>query len=152
MKTNDLISGLFVLCFGILLSAWSSSYQIGNLTQPGPGFLPLLLGILLCLFSIILLIQARRSSAQEKKKASLALPSGWKKMAYTVLVVLFAAFFFERVGYILAVFFMIGLLMVGTESRKLKKAFLTAFLTTLGVYIVFILLLEQPFPRGLLRF
>jgi len=45
---------------------------------------------------------------------------------------------------------MILLLMKGAEWQSWKRILLTAFLTTLGVYIVFVLLLEQPLPRGFL--
>jgi len=48
-------------CFGsllaFLLSVWSlTTYEIGRLTHPGPGYLPLALGIILILLSLILLI------------------------------------------------------------------------------------------------
>jgi len=152
MKTGDLVSSLFLFGVGILLAVWSSFYQIGSLTQPGAGFLPLVLGILLCLFGATLLVQAWRASPSEDRGSWFSLPAGWKKMAYTVIIVFLAALFFERLGYLITVFLMIGLLMIGTQSPNPKKAFVTAFLTTLGVYLVFILLLDQPFPRGLLRF
>ena len=152
MKTGELVSSLFLLGVGILLSIWSSSYQIGGLAQPGAGFLPLVLGLLLCLFSIILLAQAWTSSSHKEKQKTTSIPEGWRKMAYIVLIVTLAALFFERLGYLISVFLMIGLLMLGTQSGSIKKSLLTALLTTLGVYVVFILILEQPFPRGLLRF
>ena len=72
MKSSDLISVIFWLVVGLLLSLWSTRYQIGSLAQPGPGFYPLGLGVLLIFFSLILLGQGTRSS-QATKKASLHL-------------------------------------------------------------------------------
>lgn len=152
MKYKDLISGVFWLSLGILFSIWSTSYHIGSITQPGPGFLPFLLGILTILLSLVILGQAWKASLSEEKSASVSLPAGWKKIVYVILILLFTTFAFEPLGYLLTVFLLIVLLMLGKELRSLKRAVLTAFLTTLGVYLVFILLLEQPFPRGFLRF
>jgi len=110
------------------------------------------LGILTILLSLVILGQAWKASLPEEKGASVSLPAGWKKIAYVILILLFTTFAFEPLGYLITVFLLIVLLMLGKELRSLRRAVLTAFLTALGVYLVFILLLEQPFPRGFLRF
>jgi hypothetical protein len=152
MKYTDLISGMFWLSLGVLFSIWSTFYKMGSLTQPGPGFFPLILGILAILFSLIILGQGWKVYRAKGKGSSPSLPAGWKKIVYTTLILLVSPFAFEPLGYLITVFLLIALLMLGTELRSLKKALLTAFLTTVGVYVVFVLLLEQPLPRGLLRF
>jgi hypothetical protein len=152
MKHRDVVSGLFWLVIGLGFSVWSlTSYEIGRLTQPGPGYLPLALGIILILLSLILLL-GHMKKAFSVKQAVVATPNpgGWKKVLYTVLLLIVAAFFFERVGYLLTFFFLILLLMKGAERQSWKQILLTAFLTTLGVHIVFVLLLEQQLPRGFL--
>lgn len=151
MKYSDLISGIFWLVTGLLLSIWSTSYKIGSILNPGPSFLPLALGLLLVLFSLILLGQAKKSSHNKKKVPSSFLPGGWKKICYTVLILLLATFLFETIGYLLTVFFLIVFLMMSeAELKSWKKIFITALLTGLGIYIVFVLLLKQPLPRGFL--
>jgi len=154
MKSSDLISVIFWLIVGLLLSLWSTRYEIGSLTQPGPGFYPLGLGILLIFFSLILLGQSIRSSQAMKKVAPFpASASGWKKVArvaYVVLVLLLLTFFFETLGYLLTFFLLIMLLMAGAGLRSWKRILLVAFFSALGVYLVFVLLLQQPLPRGFL--
>ena len=152
MARKDLISGIFWLVVGILFTCWSSSYQIGNFGEPGPGLLPLLLGILLICFSLILVaggLKAYRSPGAEK---AVSLPASWKRIAYTLLVLLVSTALFEKAGYLLTIFFFMVFLMLWTEWRNMKKVLLTALLTTVAVYLVFIVLLKQPFPAGLLRF
>jgi hypothetical protein len=51
----DLSSGVFWLIFGIVLSIWSARYQIRKLSQPGPGLLPLAMGLLIIFLSLLLL-------------------------------------------------------------------------------------------------
>lgn len=151
MKYSDLISGIFWFVFGLLLSIWSTFYRIGSIKEPGPGFLPLGVGLLLILFSIILLGQACKSSLLKEAGPPLFSLGGWKKVAYSILIVLVATLFFERMGYLLTVFLLIFFLMLGDEPKSWKRNLFIAFLTTVGVYLIFVLLLEQPLPRGFLR-
>ena len=152
MKSSDLISVIFWLVVGLLLSFWSTRYQIGSLTQPGPGFYPLGLGILLIFFSLILLGQGIRSPQDTKKAcpSSFSVSGGWKRVAYVVLVLVLLAFFFETIGYLLTFFLLIMLLMAGAGLQSWKRILLVAFFSALGIYLVFVLLLQQPLPRGFL--
>jgi hypothetical protein len=45
---------------------------------------------------------------------------------------------------------MIILLMWGPALRSWKTILLVAFISAIGVYLVFVLLLKQPLPRGIL--
>jgi hypothetical protein len=151
MKHRDLISGIFWLAVGMILSLWSTRYPIGSLVEPGPGFLPLGLGILLILLSLIVLFGTRKSSPTAKGPSPSSAGGGWKKVAYTVLVLVLAAFFFEKVGYLITFFLLVMLLMAGAGRQSWKRILLVALLSAAGVYLVFVLLLEQPLPRGILR-
>jgi putative tricarboxylic transport membrane protein len=152
MERKDLISGIFWLALGIMFTLWSSSYQIGNFGEPGPGLLPLILGILLIFFSLILVARGLRAYRTQETGNTVSLPASWKRIAYTLAVLLSATVLFEKAGYLLSIFLFMVFLMLWTEWRNMKKVLLTALLTTLAVYLVFILLLKQPFPAGLLRF
>ena len=149
-KHKDLISGLFWLGIGLLLSIWSTQYPIGTLIQPGPGFLGLALGILLTLLSLIIMVRAIISSSVPGEAPLSSLFGGWKKVVYSVLVLTLGACFFERIGYLLTFFLLIIFLMRGAGSKEWKKIFLVAFCSAVGVYLVFVLLLEQPLPQGIL--
>ncbi len=152
MKHRDIASGLFWLVIGLGLSIWTlTSYEIGSLTQPGPGYLPLALGILLLLLSLILLVgQMRKTPGARQVVLPAARSIGWEKVIYTVLVLMVAAFLFEQLGYLLTFFLLVVSLMKGVERQNWRRILTVALLTTAGVYLVFVLLLEQPLPRGVL--
>lgn len=150
MRYPDVIKGGFWLILGIVLSLWSTNYEIGTVMQPGPGFLPLILGLLLIFLSIVLLGQARKASQGVGRPPITFQPGGWKRVFFTAVILILAGFLFERMGYILTVFLLMICLMWRVGGLHWKRVFAIAFLTTLGVYIVFILLLDQPFPRGFL--
>jgi hypothetical protein len=150
MKYAHYIGVIFWLAVGLLLSLWSLSYNIGTLSQPGPGFYPLGLGILLIFFSLILLGQGIRSSPETKKTPPFSVSGGWKRVAYAVLILLLLTFLYERIGYLLTFFLLIMLLMAGAGPQSWRRIILVALFSALGVYLVFVRLLQQPLPRGFL--
>jgi hypothetical protein len=147
---RDLVSGIFWLCIGLLLSVWAYTYHIGMLTQPGPGFLPLALGGLITLFSIVLIGSALKRATEEGETSASMFGGRWKKVLSTILVLVVAGLFFEKVGYLLTFFFLSMFLMIIAGLKSWKQIALVAFFTALGVYIFFVLLLKQPLPTGFL--
>lgn len=152
MKHSDIVSGLFWLVIGLGLSIWTlSSYKIGSLTQPGEGYLSLVLGILLTLFSLILLIgQIKKRPGAKRAVLTAASFIGLKKIVYTFLIMIAAAIFFERLGYLLTFFFMMVLLFKASGPQSWTRILIMTVLTTAGVYVLFILLLEVQLPHGIL--
>lgn len=139
------------MAIGFLLSISASRYPIGNMIKPGPGLLPLVLGIILIFFSLIIVGKTWRSfhPIEEAREMPLNLKlRGWIKIGYTVSIMFFAALLFEQIGYLLTVFLLIFFLMLGAELKSWKRILLVAFCTAAGVYLVFVLLLNQPLPRG----
>ena len=147
MKHPDIISGLFWLCLGLLISLWSTAYRIGNIADPGPGFMPLLLGLLLIVLSFVLLVQAKRRAPQTP--APSLLQGGWKKVVYTVSIIVLATFLFERLGYLITFFLLLILLIRGAGPQRWRTTLLIAFFSALSVYLIFVLLLKQQLPKGL---
>lgn len=150
MKHRGLIGAIFWLVIGILLTIRSTHYQIGSIAQPGPGFFPLGIGLLLAFLSVVIAVGEARSSLNAQKTA-LPTDGGWKKVVCTVSILILAAFFFETIGYLLTFFFLILLLMSVAGGQSWKTTLLIAFCTVLGVYLIFVVLLRQQFPGGLLR-
>ena len=151
MRYRGLIGGLFWLGIGLLLSFWAVRYELGGVVQPGPGFFPFLLGLLLILLSLLSLFGKVKRISVRDPTISPSLPGGWKKVVYAVVILTLAALFFEKVGYLITFFLLILLSMRGAGPQSWKRILLVALLTTLGVYLVFILLLGQPMPPGFLR-
>ena len=150
IKNPDLISGIFWGTCGFLFSIWSFTYQFWSLNQPGPGLFPLLLGILLIFLSFLLLLgQVKKHLPNKEKTVPFSMPGGWRKVAYTVFVLLLAIFLFEKIGYLLTFFLLIISLMIVEKLKSWKIVLLLALFSSLGVYFVFVLLLKQDLPRGL---
>ena len=102
------------------------------------------------LLSILLLVKAKGASRATKMPASSSLPGGWKKVAYTVSIMLLATFLFEFLGYLLTFFLLLILLMRGTGPQKWRTTLLVSSFSAFIIYLIFVLLLKQPLPKGLL--
>lgn len=146
--------GLAWLALGIFMAIASTSYDLGGFLQPGPGAYPLLLGMLMIVLSLKLILEGRlsRKSASKANAASPAFSPGWHRVALIVLVLTLAALVFEIIGYLPTFFLMILCLMRVGSARNWKRILLTSFLSTLGVYLVFVLLLKQNLPVGHIGF
>ena len=149
MRQREITSSLFWMGVGLILTIWSSTYPLGNLAQPGSGFLPFGIGILLLIFSTVLLVRALRRAAPDEKKVPM-LPSRCVNLALTVMVLVAAVFLFEKVGYLLIFFILSLILPLLAGQITLKRSFFFAVASAAGVYIIFVWLLKQPLPTGFL--
>lgn len=150
MKRREVLGGLFWLVAGLYLTYLSATTcPIGQISQPGPGFLPLGLGILLSLFSLVILGKALR--LPPGKAGEPRLFSGhWLRVVLAVAVLLAAIFLFEPVGYLIT-FLGLGLLLtVLSGVMSWKGSLLFAALSVAGIYVIFVWLLKQPLPTGFL--
>ena len=99
---------------------------------------------------MIVIVGELKRSALDSQNYLPPISDGWKKVVYTVAILFVAAFFFEKIGYLLTFFLLILLLMRVAGGQSWKMTLLVAFCSTLGAYLIFVLLLKQPLPRGLL--
>ena len=149
MRQREITSSLFWMGVGLILTIWSLTYPLGSLAQPGSGFLPLGLGILLLIFSAVLLMRALRQTAPTEEKVRM-LPARWVNLALTVIVLVVAVFLFEKVGYLL-IFFAIALVLPLLAGQiTFRRSLIFAVLSAVGVYVIFVWLLKQPLPTGFL--
>ena len=62
-------AGLPLLAFGAAVFAASWSYEIGELRRMGPGYFPMLLGAVLCIFGVLIVVQDARERPTGDRRA-----------------------------------------------------------------------------------
>jgi putative tricarboxylic transport membrane protein len=149
MRRSEITGSLFWLMIGLVLTVWSATYPVGYPAQPGSGFLPLGLGILLLIFSTILLVRALRVPEPKAEKTSVRFPR-WPSIVLTVAILLAAIFLFERIGYLLTFFLLALVLPLLAGQVTWKGSLLFAVFSVAGIYVIFVWLLKQPLPTGIL--
>ncbi len=153
MRKHDQMSSLVWLAFAIYICIASSRLSFGSFDHPGPGFLPLLVGICLGIFSIIAFLQAYLS----KVTAEMALPwypkERWKKLIGVLAVMFIYAFCLEILGFLVSTFLLlVSLFRAGMESQKWSVAIGGSAMASFASYAVFELWLKTQLPKGLLGF
>ncbi len=147
MPRKDLISSLFWIGSGGLIILGSLRLHLGTPQNPGPGFLPLLVGVLLLILSTALLI---RSLGGESEKVPARTPGAANhfKLIGTVVALFFFAFAFPHLGLLLTAIPLMIFLPRAIGELSWRASLLIGILTSSGMYILFKLWLGVQFPAG----
>ena len=147
------MSSLVWLVFAIYICIESSRLSFGSFHNPGPGFLPLLVGLLLGIFSIVVILQATLSGKPQENIPPWYPQERWKKLIW-VLVALFAyAICLEILGFLISTFLLLVFLFrSGMEPKRWVVAIGGSAIASFSSYAVFELWLRTQLPKGILGF
>jgi hypothetical protein len=141
--TIDRISGAVLILLGLFVVWERRVLPLGTAQNPGPGYFPLLLAILLILLGAILVIYG---------KGSLSFRSlSWPESAQAAAILsccVFTWFFLERIGYRLTMLAVMGFLFGIMERINLWLTLALTVGLSLGTFWLFDSLLRVPLPRG----
>ncbi len=149
MRKYDILSGLFLLALSIAICIGSLRLHVGALTAPGPGFFPLVCGLVLGAFSIIILVQAQKAGNEPVRFWS----AGANKDAIylTFLFILLYSLLLERIGFIAATTLFFLLVSRFVSRHRWTTAVFFGLVTSFATYFVFSLLIHAPLPQGIIE-
>jgi putative tricarboxylic transport membrane protein len=148
MRKYDTLSGLFLLVVSVAILLGSLPLQVGSFTAPGSGFFPLLTGVVLGLFSLLILAQARGERAEPIRFWA---PAANRKGIYlSFVLILVYALLLERLGFIVSTTLFFVLFSRYVSGHRWGTAVFFALVTSLATYFLFNLLLHAPLPQGVL--
>ncbi len=136
---------LFVAAVVIQQSVWV--LRLFDRGQPGSGFMPFGLGVILAILAIGLIASQR---GPEVKRIPFWEPRAWLHPLLAVIITAVYIVVFDDVGAITSVVILVTGWLLFVERKSIVVAAGTGVLTGLVVYLVFDRLLQTPFPRGLL--
>jgi hypothetical protein len=142
-KPKDFIAGILFLVAGIAVVYISFDYSLGTLRRMGPGYFPVILGTLLCLFAVLIIAGSFAGEAQTIE------PFTGRVLRALVLVLGGALIFGLTVrwaGLIPSIFAMAFLGSFAMPGYGLFAALVTAVILTAGSTSVFGWMLTQPIP------
>ena len=158
---SEKIQGIFWIALAGVISSLSFRLPLGDMRQayglPGPGFFPLLLGVLLAVLGTLLLIKpwverAKAEGSTEKKESEEIGTSGFwmTKKAFSVLISLVIyTVILEWLGFLFATFLFLLLLLWGIASQRWTISLFTAVSVSLLSYLIFDIWLMAQLPKGL---
>ncbi|MCG6795649.1 tripartite tricarboxylate transporter TctB family protein [Geobacillus sp. YHL] len=142
-KTADRIAAVAFLAVGALFMVESlriSKSAYGSAV--GPNVFPFLLGLVLVLLSIKLLFETRNYSGATGEK----LPRQYKKFLVIFIAAIFYAALLETVGYVITTFLFLVIGFQTMERGALWKSIAIAAGFSLGVYGLYVKLLQGTLP------
>jgi len=143
----DRITSLVFFLLAILVMRESLNLSLGDIHNPGPGFIPFFLGLSLILLSSLNFCSPDRRTDEEAFRAI------WKKGKNIFLIfagLLFYLLLFNTLGFLINTFWLMIYLIRLAGAEGFKKGILISLLTIVVIYIIFYRLLIIPFPRGIL--
>ncbi len=149
MKRLDLIAAAVLAGLACYILFESRKLAFGSLRVPQTGFFPRVLGILLVFLALGELLRALRQSEPALSTDKIA-GEGWIRIGATLATMLAFALVLERLGFLLATFFLMVLLLRAIEAPRWPKVFIVALITSLLSYGLFAWLLGVPLPAGIL--
>ena len=141
--TIDRVSGAFLVLVGLFVAWERRVLPLGSTSHPGPGYVPLLLALLLIVLGGILIIQGRRTKALRSVT--------WAEAPHAVAILgccLFISLLMETVGYRLSMLIVLGFLFGVMERLKIWLALTLTCSFAFGTFWLFDTLLRVPLPRG----
>lgn len=144
MIRRDAVAAVAVLALGASAAVGASKLPFGDVHNPGPGFFPWWLGLVLLLLGAILLVQAVKASAG-------AAGDGGRPLRVFVLLAVLGLYVvvLEPVGYPLATFLLVLFMLLGLERHRWPLALAVSVLAAGGSYVLFAVWLGVPLPPGL---
>ena len=150
MRT-EFFHALFWLCVGIITTFSSTRYSLGSFSDPGPGALPFVLGLIFILLASIYVVTSLLGRAPRDPTNSFTLGTGWRKTLWVIVALVVSAIAFESLGFLITVFLLITVSMLLMEPRRWRLAVFMGLASSLGSYVIFDIWLKVQLPRGILH-
>ncbi len=143
MFTRDRVAGFALLLFSLGVMWETRVLPLGTFHKPGPGYMPMLLAIVLGAMAILVVLGGGLSPPL----ASLEWAEGRQALAILTGCA-FTALAMERIGYRLTVILLLGFLLWVVERLRPVTVVATALGLSLGTFYLFSTLLKVPLPLG----
>ena len=148
MKSWQRYAGVFFLALAALAiqqSVWV--LRLFDHGQPGSGFMPFGLGVILGILAICLIAT---NLGSEERQVPFWEPKAWLRPLLAIGITAVYVVVFDDIGAITSVVVLVTCWLYFVEHKSVLVSALTGALTGLVVYLVFERFLQTPFPRGML--
>jgi putative tricarboxylic transport membrane protein len=151
MKSKEFIGAAFWLFVAAVIIQQALELKLGNYRTPGPGYIPLGVGLGMVALSLVIMGRAVRTASGPEGSIKFS-KSAFQKVGLVLGALLVYAFSFQYLGFPIATFLLLVLLFKGGNPRGWVKQIFLAAGATVFAYFLFSVLLSCELPRGILGF
>ena len=140
---RDFLSGLMFLIIGIAFAIGSTNYSLGNSAQPGAGYFPLILSVLMAIIGAIVLF---KSLTIETEGGDPVGTVAWRPLIVIVASIAIFGLTIESLGLFLAVPILILMASFAGSEFKWLGVLINCVVLTLFTWLVFVFALKLTIP------
>ncbi len=144
---KNFFSGLLFMVVGVAFAWGATTYKVGDGARMGPGYFPLLLGVLMAILGAVITFKALVVETEDGDKIG---SWAWKpvffiiasNLAFGVLLGGLPSIKLPAMGLVAAIYALILISALAGEEFKLKEVFVLATVMAIASYLAFVLLLR----------
>ena len=148
---KDFFSGVMFMGLGVAFAWGATTYNVGTGARMGPGYFPLMLGVLLALIGTAITFTALVVEAEGGGKIG---KIAWKPLFYVIsgnvafgiLLAGIPAFKIPAMGLIVAIYALVFIASMAEAGWKFKTTLILATVLAIGSYLAFVMALKLQFP------
>ena len=148
---KDFYSGLMFTAVGVAFAWGASTYSVGTGARMGPGYFPLMLGIVLAALGSLIIFKSLTVPTETGDKVG---TWAWKPLFYIIMATLLFGVMIgglpsiglPPMGMIAGIFALTIVASLAGENFKLKEVLILSAILSLGSYLAFVKLLALQFP------
>jgi predicted outer membrane lipoprotein len=148
---KDFFSGLMFAIIGGGFAWGATNYSVGTGARMGPGYFPLLLGILLAILGAFTVFYSLVEHTEDGDKVGKFV---WRPIVYVlganvafgILLAGLPSFGIPAMGLIVAIFALVIIASKAGDGFDLKEVLILATVLSVGSYLAFIVLLKLQMP------
>ncbi len=144
---KDFYSGLVYAALGVAFAWGATNYNVGTGARMGPGYFPLMLGIVLAILGSVVALKAIvvKTESGDKIGKWIWRPVGYivgANLAFGILLGGLPSIKLPAMGMIIAIFALTLISAKAGTEFKLKEVLILSGILAVGSYLVFILMLK----------
>jgi uncharacterized membrane protein YfcA len=141
-NSKDFKAGLLFIFFGMSVTFLAQSYSIGTAAKMGPGYFPLLLGLMLTILGIVVCLK----SLSKRKGGERKIPVRIRPVTFVLSSIVLFGLLLYPLGMILSTLFLVTISSIASDEFNIKVAILNAFVLILVILIIFVYFLQFQIP------
>ena len=148
---KDFFAGLMFMAVGIAFAWGAATYNVGEAARMGPGYFPLVLGILLGILGAFIVFESLVVETEDGEKIG---RWAWRPLVFVIAAnVIFgimiggiARIGLPPMGLIVGIYALTFIASMAGEEHNNKEVAVLATVLAIGSYLAFIVLLKLQFP------